>query len=52
VIGRLVTTTFLSLLVIPVVSTCVDDFVTWMRGWRRHRSGGAAGTLVAPADRH
>src|SRR6185436_4550591 len=51
VIGGLITSTFLSLLVIPVVFTYVDDFVTWMRGLR-HRSGGAAGTLVAPADRH
>jgi multidrug efflux pump subunit AcrB len=52
VIGGLITSTFLSLLVIPVVFTYVDDLVTRMRGWRRHRSGGAAGTLVAPADRH
>jgi multidrug efflux pump subunit AcrB len=52
VIGGLITSTFLSLLVIPVVFTYVDDFVTRMRGLRRHRSGGAAGTLVAPADRH
>ena len=52
VIGGLITSTFLSLLVIPVVFTYVDDFVTWMRGLRRRSSGGAAGTLVAPADRH
>ena len=52
VIGGLITSTFLSLLVIPVVFTYVDDFVTWMRGWRRRESGAAAGTLVAPADRH
>jgi multidrug efflux pump subunit AcrB len=52
VIGGLITSTFLSLLVIPVVFTYVDDFVTWMRGLRRRESGGAAGTLVAPADRH
>jgi multidrug efflux pump subunit AcrB len=52
VIGGLITSTFLSLLVIPVVFTYVDDFVTWLRGLRRHRSAGAAGTLVAPADRH
>jgi hypothetical protein len=51
VIGGLITSTFLSLLVIPVVFTYVDDFVTWMRGWRRRPAGGAAGTLVAPADR-
>jgi len=42
----------LSPLVIPVAFTYVDDFVTWMRGSRRHRSGGAASTLVEPADRH
>ena len=34
VIGGLITSTFLSLLVIPVVFTYVDDLVTWMRGWR------------------
>ena len=34
VIGGLVTSTFLSLLVIPVVYTYVDDFVAWTRRWR------------------
>ena len=31
VIGGLITSTFLSLLVIPVVFTYVDDFIEWMR---------------------
>ncbi|HEY0817345.1 MAG TPA: efflux RND transporter permease subunit [Rhizobacter sp.] len=31
VIGGLVSSTFLSLLVIPVVVTCVDDLVQWLR---------------------
>ncbi|KAB2919091.1 MAG: efflux RND transporter permease subunit [Dechloromonas sp.] len=31
VIGGLITSTFLSLLVIPVVFTYVDDFITWLR---------------------
>jgi multidrug efflux pump subunit AcrB len=37
VIGGLITSTFLSLLVIPVVYTCVDDGITWLR--RRLRRG-------------
>ena len=40
VIGGLITSTFLSLLVIPVVFTYVDDAVRKVRGWvRRDRSG-------------
>jgi multidrug efflux pump subunit AcrB len=36
VIGGLITSTFLSLLVIPVVFTYVDDMVQWFaRQWRR-----------------
>jgi hypothetical protein len=31
VIGGLVTSTFLSLLVIPVVYSCVDDLLEWLR---------------------
>jgi hypothetical protein len=38
VIGGLVTGTLLSLLVIPVVFTYVDDLVQWMgRSWRRRQ---------------
>ncbi len=33
VIGGLITSTFLSLLVIPVVYTYVDDWIEWMRKW-------------------
>ncbi|MEQ1662727.1 MAG: efflux RND transporter permease subunit [Thiobacillus sp.] len=33
VIGGLITSTFLSLLVIPVVFTYVDDFIAWSRRW-------------------
>lgn len=36
-IGGLITSTFLSLLVIPVVFTYVDDFIAWTR--RRFRRG-------------
>ncbi len=53
VIGGLITSTFLSLLVIPVVFTYVDDMVTWVRGvrhWRHHRGAGAAAALAASAD--
>jgi len=32
VIGGLITSTFLSLLVIPVVYTYVDDFIVWLKG--------------------
>lgn len=46
VIGGLITSTFLSLLVIPAVFTYVDDLAQWMgRLWRRARgvrgNGGA-----------
>ena len=34
VIGGLITSTFLSLLVIPVVFTYVDDGIGWVRRWR------------------
>ena len=35
VIGGLITSTFLSLLVIPVVFTYVDDLIGWFGRWRR-----------------
>jgi Cu/Ag efflux pump CusA len=35
VIGGLITSTFLSLLVIPVVYTYVDDFIEWLRAMFR-----------------
>ena len=38
VIGGLVTSTFLSLLVIPVLFTYVDDLIEWLRRARRRRS--------------
>jgi hypothetical protein len=38
VIGGLITSTFLSLLVVPVVFTYVDDMVQWFaRRWRTWR---------------
>ncbi len=49
VIGGLITSTFLSLLVIPVVFTYVDDAVQWMvRVVRRGRRGHATGAALAP----
>jgi hypothetical protein len=45
VIGGLITSTFLSLLVIPVLFTYVDDLVQWLL--RRVRKSPAP--LVAPA---
>jgi multidrug efflux pump subunit AcrB len=49
VIGGLITSTFLSLLVIPVVFTYVDDFVSWLHRLRR-RAAPAGPTLAASAD--
>ena len=46
VIGDLITSTFLSLLVIPVIFTLVDDLVQW--GARRLRWGRAAPAATAP----
>jgi multidrug efflux pump subunit AcrB len=37
VIGGAIASTALSLLVIPVVFTYVDDFMEWLRRWRRRR---------------
>jgi multidrug efflux pump subunit AcrB len=45
VIGGLITSTFLSLLVIPVVFTFVDDAVQWI-GRLFHRSHAAHGTAA------
>jgi multidrug efflux pump subunit AcrB len=46
VIGGLITSTFLSLLVIPVVYTFVDDVIAALgRGWRRLLGGRPAGGL-------
>ena len=49
VIGGLITSTFLSLLVIPVIFTLVDDLVQW--GARRLRRSPGAGAGPAPAAR-
>jgi len=47
VIGGLITSTFLSLLVIPVIFTYVDDAVQWVMGKLRH---GRAGHTPAHAQ--
>jgi hypothetical protein len=59
VIGGLITSTFLSLLVIPVVFTFVDDGVQKLKGLfghlHLHRHAPAttpSGGLPGPADRH
>ncbi|MCE2950317.1 MAG: efflux RND transporter permease subunit [bacterium] len=50
VIGGLVTGTLLSLLVIPVVFTYVDDLVQWLaRAWRRRAGAPPAPDAAAPA---
>jgi multidrug efflux pump subunit AcrB len=54
VIGGLITSTFLSLLVIPVVFTFVDDAVQKIKGWlhRKRPSPALAGSAApGPADR-
>jgi hypothetical protein len=56
VIGGLITSTFLSLLVIPVIFTYVDDVVQ-LFGRMLHRNRApqeplAAGAAPGPADRH
>jgi len=52
VIGGVITSTFLSLLVIPVIFTYVDDVVQWMvrvvRRGRRAHPAAAAGTAPSP----
>ena len=56
VIGGLITSTFLSLLVIPVIFTYVDDAVLKMNGWLHRKrpapSTAPAGAAPGPADRH
>ncbi len=47
VIGGLITSTALSLFVVPTVYTVLDDFQEWLR--RKVRRQGAAPTNVAPA---
>ncbi len=49
VIGGLITSTFLSLLVIPVLFTYVDDMVQWLLGrFRRLSSPAESATTVTP----
>jgi len=55
VIGGLITSTFLSLLVIPVIFTYVDDVVLKINGWlhRKRPPVAAAGAATpGPADRY
>jgi multidrug efflux pump subunit AcrB len=55
VIGGLITSTFLSLLVIPVVYTFVDDGVERLQRWRQRFARVAlrgAAAAPGPADRH
>jgi len=46
VIGGLITSTFLSLLVIPVVYTYVDDFIVWLKGKVAKLRGVVAGSAA------
>jgi multidrug efflux pump subunit AcrB len=50
VIGGLITSTFLSLLVVPVVYTYVDDAIGWFRR-RLPRRHAAAPAVESPAER-
>jgi hypothetical protein len=51
VIGGLVTSTFLSLLIIPVVFTFVDDIIAFVRRLLHRRSGGQAKGDAPPGAR-
>jgi multidrug efflux pump subunit AcrB len=51
VIGGLITSTFLSLLVVPVVFTYVDDLLNWGRRWLTGRAGSAGPDGPRPAAR-
>ncbi|MGK2962962.1 MAG: efflux RND transporter permease subunit, partial [Gemmatimonadaceae bacterium] len=55
VIGGLITSTMLTLLVVPVMSTVLEDFVAWMRthvpaALRRIRGGRGGGKPDKPAS--
>lgn len=50
VIGGLITSTFLSLLVVPVVFTFVDDLVTWVRSHLPHRAHHATAATTTATD--
>ena len=54
VIGGLITSTFLSLLVVPVVFTYVDDVAQTINGWlhRRRRAQGPAAVAAKSATPH
>jgi Cu/Ag efflux pump CusA len=53
VIGGLITSTVLSLLVVPAVFTYVDDFEQWLRrGWRRLRRTPPPTASTPPAVPH
>ena len=49
VIGGLITSTFLSLLVIPVIFTYVDDAVQWLLRLARRKSGAHPAPVALPA---
>src|SRR5690606_27416265 len=51
VIGGLITSTVLSLLVVPAVFTYVDDFEQWLRRLWRRRSPGEAGQAPGATGR-
>lgn len=50
VIGGLITSTFLSLLVIPVLFTYVDDLIQWVRRWRSPKAAPAVAVQPGSAD--
>jgi hypothetical protein len=54
VIGGLITSTFISLLVIPVIFSIVDDLMEWARRHlhRRRAAEGPAQAGAATADIH
>ena len=51
VIGGLITSTLLSLVVVPVVYTVVDDFGAWaLRLWRRRPADPVAAPALSPGE--
>ncbi|RYF14711.1 MAG: efflux RND transporter permease subunit [Comamonadaceae bacterium] len=51
VIGGVITSSLLTLVVVPVVYCYLDDLAAWFRRRRRRPSGSGAGTQAVPASR-
>jgi len=49
VIGGVITSSLLTLVVVPVVYCYLDDFAQWLR--RRRPAGGGSGAAAVPASK-